>query len=209
MSEQTPSGVENAAAESDGAEASQIESGLIIPVPAFESFIRHHRTFNAAVSPEGVPAHLTLLYPFLPPEGCEEAHGEVADFFAGVEPFEFELTEIGWFDDRVVFVAPGDPAPFVALTKRLIGHWTQCIPYGGRHGGAHVPHLTLGIEGAPEEMATLAEAAAELLPMTCVAEQAWLMVGTSHPARWEVSDRFTFGGGLPAVAAEAQLRDEP
>lgn len=209
VSEKAPSGVQNVAAENSGVGPSEVETGLIIPVPAFESFILRHRTLNGAVSPAGVPAHLTLLYPFLPPDGCEEAHAEVAAFFADVEPFEFELTEVGWFDDRVVFVAPNDPAPFVALTERLVGHWTQCVPYGGRHGGAHVPHLTLGIEGTPEEMAGLAEAAAQLLPMTCVADQAWLMIGTPRPARWDVSDRFTFGRRLDAAGAETQRRDEP
>lgn len=169
------------------------ETGLIVPVPEFESFIRHHRTFNPAVSPEGVPAHMTLLYPFLPPDRCVEARGEVAGFFAEVEPFQFELTEVGWFDERVVFLAPGDATPFVTLTERLVSTWTECIPYGGRHGGKHVPHLTLGIEGTPEEMASLAEAASRLLPISCVADQAWLMIGTSHPARWSVAERFPFG----------------
>lgn len=179
--------------EADGA-AAEVETGLIIPVPAFEAFIQEHRAQNAAVSPEGVPAHLTLLYPFLPPMRCQEAHAEVEGFFAEVEPFDFELTEIGWFEDRVVFLAPSDPTPFVELTERLIDRWTQCIPYGGRHAGKHVPHLTLGIEGTPEEMASLAEAAEKMLPARCTAEQAWLMIGTPHPAEWEVKRRFTFGG---------------
>ncbi len=179
--------------EADGTTA-EVETGLIIPVPAFEDFIQEHRVHNAAVSPEGVPAHLTLLYPFLPPDRCEEAHAEVDGFFQEVDPFEFDLTEVGWFDDRVVFLAPSDATPFVKLTERLIGRWTQCIPYGGRHAGKHVPHLTLGIEGSPEEMASLAEAAAKMLPVRCVAEQAWLMIGTSHPAEWEVKQRFEFGG---------------
>lgn len=182
-----------------------VETGLIVPVPAFEPFIRHHRTFNEAVSPEGVPAHLTLLYPFLPPEVCETAHGEVAAFFSQVEPFEFELTKVGWFDDRVVFLAPADAAPFVSLTERLVATWPQCIPYGGRHGGTHVPHLTLGIEGTPQEMTSLAEAATRLLPMRCLADQAWLMIGTSHPARWSVAERFPFGSSPDA----AQRPDEP
>lgn len=196
-----------APAEQDGTEEDQVppvETGLIIPVPAFESFIQHHRTFNQAVPPPGVPAHLTLLYPFLPPDGCEEARTEVVDFFAEVEPFEFRLTEVGWFDERVVFLAPDDPAPFVALTERLVAHWTQCIPYGGRHGGTHVPHLTLGIEGTPAEMASLAEAAEKLLPVSCVADQAWLMIGTPRPAQWQVREQFRFGRE-PAT----QRPDEP
>lgn len=182
-----------------------VETGLILPVPAFEPFIRHHRTFNPAVSPEGVPAHLTLLYPFLPPQGCKEAHAEVAAFFSRVEPFEFELTDVGWFDERVVFLAPGDASPFVALTEQLIAAWPQCIPYGGRHGGTHVPHLTLGIEGTPEEMASLADAAERLLPVRSLADQAWLMIGTSRPARWSVAERFPFG----TRSDEDQRPDEP
>lgn len=178
--------------ESDGV-AAEIETGLIIPIAEMESFIRQHRETNAAVSPEGVPAHLTLLYPFLPPEGCDAAHAEVEAFFATVESFEFELTEVGWFEDRVVFLAPSDPAPFIELTERLIGQWTECIPYGGRHAGKHVPHLTLGIEGTPEEMRSLAEAAEELLPIRCTATQAWLMIGTPHPTTWDVKRQFSFG----------------
>jgi 2'-5' RNA ligase len=208
VSENSPSEAQVTAGH-NGAEAPEVETGLIIPVPAFEQFIQHHRAINPAVSPEGVPAHLTLLYPFLPPQGCAESHAEVSAFFASVEPIEFELSEIGWFDDRVVFVAPDDPAPFVALTERLIAEWTECIPYGGRHGGKHVPHLTLGIEGTPEEMSSLAEAARQLLPMKCVADQAWLMIGTSHPARWDVSDRFAFGSGSESSVAPAQRFDEP
>lgn len=172
----------------------EVETGLILPVPEFEDFIQEHRKHNPAVSPEGVPAHLTLLYPFLPPGRCDEVHGDVEAFFAEVEPFEFELTEVAWFDDRVVFLAPADPTPFVQLTEQLIARWTQCIPYGGRHAGKHVPHLTLGIEGTPEEMASLAEAAEKLLPVRCRAEQAWLMIGTPHPPEWEVKRRFDFGG---------------
>ena len=177
----------------DGTTA-EVETGLIIPVPAFEDFIQEHRAINGAVSPEGVPAHLTLLYPFLSPFRCLEAHAEVEGFFAQVEPFDFELSQVGWFEERVVFLAPSDPTPFVELTERLIGQWTQCIPYGGRHAGKHVPHLTLGIEGTPEEMTSLAEAAEKLLPIKCTAEQAWLMIGRPHPTQWEVKERFVFGG---------------
>jgi len=171
-----------------------VETGLIVPVPALEPFVREHRAINPAVPPEGVPAHLTLLYPFLDPDRCQEAHAEVAEFFAEVEPFEFELAEVGWFDDRVVFLAPADPEPFIQLTELLISRWTQCIPYGGRHGGKHVPHLTLGIEGTSGQMADLAEAVESLLPVQCVADQAWLMIGRSHPAQWERREQFHFGG---------------
>lgn len=182
--------------DADGAN-SEIETGLIVPVPALEEFVTKHRSTNAAVPPAGVPAHVTLLYPFLSPNGCDVSKADIAEFFAEVEPFEFELTEVGWFDERVVYLAPADPAPFVDLTERLIGRWTECIPYGGRHGGKHVPHLTLGIEGTPEEMASLAEAAEALLPIRCRAEEAWLMVGTPHPAAWEPKKAFAFGGARP------------
>ena len=191
MSDATGSSAGEPATADDGGPV--VETGIIVPVPAFESFVQHHRKINDAVPPEGVPAHLTLLYPFLPPAGCERAREEVAEFFASIEPFEFELDKVGWFDQRVVFLAPSDPGPFVTITEKLVARWTQCIPYGGRHGGTHVPHLTLGIEGTPEEMAGLAEAAEELLPMQCLADQAWLMIGHPRPASWQIAERYMFG----------------
>ncbi len=170
------------------------ESGIIIPVPAFDAFLEEWRAKIGGVPPAGVPAHVTLLYPFINPIACAPVIDEVRSFFASVEPFEFELSEIGWFGERVVFVRPKPAETFVELTKMLADRWTQCVPYGGKHAEP-VPHLTLAIEGSEADMRAIGRAAEELLPLRCEATEAWLMAGSAKPPVWNVLDTFPFGPG--------------
>ena len=170
------------------------ETGLIVPVPEMEDFIQTWRDKVDAVPPVGVPAHVTLLYPFLSPDKCLRNSPKVTSFFSEVEPFEFELTSVGWFDRRVVFLSPEPVGPFNALTEQLLGRWTECLPYGGKHG-KNVPHLTIGIDGEEHEMEQLEAAAAELLPLRCRATEAWLMIGTKNPPVWEIAEQFPFAQG--------------
>ncbi len=165
---------------------------MIIPVPQLEDFVCSWRDTVDCVSPEGVPAHISVLYPFLEPDRTGPARDEVAEFFANTRAFNFELTDIGWFEERVVFVRPVPEDPFLDLIGRLMTRWTQCLPYGGKHRDL-VPHLTLGIDGDKAQMTRLADAAKELLPVQCRATEAWLMIGSSHPPSWEVADKFSLG----------------
>lgn len=176
-----------------GEPVSRVETGLILPVAELESFLVHWRAEVDAVPPAGVPAHISLLYPFLPPDTCVGQRVEVAEFFGKIEPFDFWLTEVGWFDGRVVFLRPDDPAPFLDVTEQLVARWTQCLPYGGKHAEL-VPHLTLGIEGSESDMQELAAAATALLPIRCRVTEAWLMIGTPRPPKWEISEKFELGG---------------
>ena len=45
------------------------QSALLILVPAAEPAVGEHRARLDASARDGVPAHLTVLYPFLPPAG--------------------------------------------------------------------------------------------------------------------------------------------
>jgi hypothetical protein len=44
------------------------QSGLIIEVPEAEPAVRQHRERLDASAPLGIPAHITVLFPFMPPE---------------------------------------------------------------------------------------------------------------------------------------------
>jgi hypothetical protein len=48
-------------------------SGLIIEVPEAEPAVRQHRERLDASAPLGVPAHITVLFPFMPPEAIDAA----------------------------------------------------------------------------------------------------------------------------------------
>lgn len=190
-SDQNAGGSEQSAGGSEAEEASgQTETGLIIPVPEFEDFVCSWRQEVDAVPPVGVPAHISLLYPFLTPERVATHRDDIGEFFEKIDSFEFTLTRVGWFERRVVFLCPDPADAFLDITGQLMARWTQCLPYGGRHKEI-VPHLTLGIEGSDKEMDRLADAANDLLPVHCRAEEVWLMQGTSRPPRWRVEDKYS------------------
>jgi len=45
------------------------EAILLLPVPAAEPAVSRHRARLVESAKGGVPAHITVLYPFLPPAG--------------------------------------------------------------------------------------------------------------------------------------------
>jgi len=42
-------------------------SAVLVPVPEAERVVSHHRARLDAAAAAGVPAHVTVLYPFVPP----------------------------------------------------------------------------------------------------------------------------------------------
>jgi hypothetical protein len=48
------------------------ETALLLPVPAAEPAVSRHRARFDVAARDGVPAHVTVLYPFLPPAGISE-----------------------------------------------------------------------------------------------------------------------------------------
>src|SRR5215813_8353849 len=96
------------------------QSGLIIEVPEAEPAVRQHRERLDTSSPLGVPAHITILFPFMPPETIDEAAlTRLGELFAEVSQFRFVLNRIGWFGDDVLWIGPADSGPFRALTQRV------------------------------------------------------------------------------------------
>ena len=60
------------------------ETALLLPVPAAESSVGQHRARLDQAARDGVPAHITVLYPFLPPAGIDAALlAALGQMFAG------------------------------------------------------------------------------------------------------------------------------
>jgi 2'-5' RNA ligase len=151
---------------------------LIVPVPAADRLV--HESARDA----GMPAHITLLYPFLEPgEVDEDVEAELGLLFAGERAFDFELTDVGLFPG-VVYVAPNPVAPFVALTELLARRWPENPPYGGSFNDI-VPHLTVA------HGARVPSGLDKLLPLPARAAEAWLV--TRAGSRWVKRASFPFG----------------
>ena len=168
-----------------------LESALLVPVPAAEPLVHAHRLTYDPVAAAGIPAHVTILYPFVPPDQLTPAvDTAVKDALDGFAVFDFALTRAERFDDGVLYLAPEPAGPFNALTAAIAARWPEHPPYGGVFDHV-VPHLTVAIaEGAPVD-ALVPELHAGL-PINTRAEEVCLMVGREQGI-WELRERFRLG----------------
>ena len=89
-----------------------------------------------------MPAHITILYPFMPPDEITPAVlAELREFFAQFAAFEFTLPELRRFP-KVLYLAPSPAEPFKALTHAVVERYPDYPPYGGGYSEV-IPHLTI------------------------------------------------------------------
>jgi hypothetical protein len=118
-------------------------TALVVPVPEAEPVVGPWRAALDPSAAYGVPAHVTVMYPFLPlPEVEQEA---LAELFAGFAAFEAVFATCVRLDG-LLYLEPSLSEPFVQLTHAVTARWPQAVPYGGKHG-AVLPHLSIGYEG--------------------------------------------------------------
>jgi len=160
-----------------------MRTALVVVVPEAEPLVgRLRERYDHPAGGLGVPAHITLLFPFGDdPEGLEE-------LFAAAAPFDFELAHTERFaEPPILYLAPEPAEPFLRLIEALIARYPEFPPFRGEYT-AIVPHLTIGYD-VPEEAA---ESLRLSLPVRARAETVtWL---EEQGGRWRERRRFALGG---------------
>jgi hypothetical protein len=174
-------------------------SALLVAVPEAEPAVREHRARLDSSARDGVPAHLTVLYPFLPPASIDDAVlASLRQLFAGFAPFGVTLDRVSWFGTDVVWLAPRDAAPFRALTGAAFAAFPGCPPYGGAYADV-IPHLTFGDQGDLADRRAAARAVSRLLPVAARVTEVTLMSGPAPgnlenpPGQWRTLATFPLG----------------
>ena len=81
-------------------------SAIIVPVPETDHLVAWHRR-ALSPSPATVPAHVTVLYPFVHPSMIGAGTiVEIEQALLGISPFECAFTQVKWFGEEVVWLAP-------------------------------------------------------------------------------------------------------
>jgi 2'-5' RNA ligase len=171
------------------------QSAILIPVPACEPLVSGFRRRYDPAAADGIPAHITLIYPFAAPADLDAALiEELRTVFDPTAPFTFELVELRQFPETL-YLAPSPDEPFRRLTSRLVEHFPEYPPYRGQFKDV-IPHLTVGYQMAgPAFEALQREVAAHLtphFPLRATATEALLMGGRLGSG-WSLIERFEFG----------------
>ena len=150
------------------------QSAVLVPLPEAGRLLEGAGlpAAGAGAAP-GMPAHVTVLFPFLPAERCEDAgvHAALGAIARGTGAFDVVLAGVGRFPG-VLYLRPEPPAPFVALTHAVHARWPDHPPYGGAFPDV-VPHLTAVAGTEPDGVAAALERG---LPVQARAEVLQLMV---------------------------------
>ena len=100
------------------------QTAVIVPVPHADPIVRSWRRKFDRSAPFGVPAHITVLYPFIPTNQLTAAdRSELTEIFAGEKAFAMQLIELRQFpivndEPAPLYLAPEPDAPFQHASRR-------------------------------------------------------------------------------------------
>jgi len=172
-------------------------SAVIVPVAEAEPVVGRHRRELDVAAEWGVPAHVTVVYPFVPPARIDaELVARLQAVIGGVRAFECAFTECGWFGDDVLWLAPDVGEPFRDLTRAVSTEFPEFPPYGGAYDDV-IPHLTVGEgrRGRLDRLRVAEAAVAAELPVTARIDHAVLVAGTDAADSWSTVARLPLGSG--------------
>lgn len=165
------------------------ESVLLVEVPAAEAAVAWHRDQLDVNASLGIPAHITVLSPFMPPQMISPlVLAELERVFAGIRRFHFQLAATGWFGQGLLWLAPTEPAHFLALTDGVYKAFPAFPPFGGRHDEL-IPHLTVG-PGPANKLRAAEKAIRPQLPIEADATTVTLMTEQSAGGLWAKAATF-------------------
>jgi hypothetical protein len=171
------------------------QTAVIVAVPEAAPVVDGWREQTCgSTASRGVPAHVTLLYPFVPADELGAATlARLAALFAAAAPFDVAFRELRRWPE-LAYLAPDPPAPFVALTEAILARWPAHPPYAGETDEI-VPHLTCAT-GAGELLDRVEADIRPHLPIAARVAEA-LLIEEVEPGsnRWRTRERFRLGAG--------------
>ncbi len=169
------------------------ESALVVPVDAAERTVAGWRRRFDPAAEWGVPAHITVLYPFVPPAEINETTlVRLRALLAEFGGFEFMLDAVGRFDTDVIYLRPEPADRFAALTAAVVEEWPSYQPYGGIYSVV-IPHLTVAEMDIGGRFDEISADLATHMPILARAEFVNLMAGRQQPGSWRTLEALALG----------------
>src|SRR4051812_19597228 len=143
------------AAVNESALAGATQTAVLVLVPEAEAAVAEHRAHLDMAASWGVPAHLSVVYPFVPPADVDDdVLAGLAAAVGSVPAFDCLFSRTDWFGDDVLWLAPEPDESFRQLIRAVVAAFPSHQPYGGIYDDP-IPHLTIGELrlGSAEELA--------------------------------------------------------
>jgi hypothetical protein len=185
---------------------SAAHTAVVVTVPEAEPVVGRHRTrFDPAAS-WGVPAHVTVLYPFVDLSVLDDAGvRRLADVVRMVPAFACAFRRTAWFGQDVLWLAPDPDEPFRALTTAVWQAFPDHPPYGGAYADL-APHLTVGQRPDGHDVSELAAVEPPVsaqLPVSTYVDRVHLLAGVPAPGGWRVLQELALGAPGEAQSSAA------
>ncbi len=168
------------------------QTGVAIPVPEADPLLTAvGERFPEAVR-EGVPAHVSVLYPFLPADALDDqVTGALSELFAEQPVLSVTFAECSRTGEFVA-LRPDPLQGLRELTNAVRARWPDLVPYEGVHGDVG-PHLTVALHTTESRAAAVErELVPEQVPISAELREAWLL---AFHGQWRWHQRFEFGVG--------------
>lgn len=165
------------------------DTAVLVHVPEAEPLVGHWRLKHTYDAPLGIPAHVTLLFPWVQVDELSEDDEErLARLIAGTEPFDVMFARTARFPD-VLYLEPEPSQLFSALTAAIAAEWPEHPAYEGLHE-AVVPHLTVA-HGEDDLLERIRGEVEPRLPLRTRVSEAKLFV-EDEAGRWQERTRLPF-----------------
>lgn len=144
---------------------------LILPVPAAEPAVGLWRERHDGWAARGIPAHITIVSPFLDPGQVDGAAlRRLAGLLEAVARPQLRLSAVGWVGG-VVYLKPEDTDPLQALAHAVEDGWPELRR---RLRRPRLYHLTVARRQGPQGYRRVREALSQHLPLPALLEEARL-----------------------------------
>lgn len=173
------------------------ESAIVVLVPEAEQLVGVFRKRFDPSAAIGVPAHVTILYPFKPPDEIGPDDIMALNDLLKKEPsFTISFRELRRFPDTL-YLVPQPAAPFLRLIEVICKRFPDTPPYGGEFADA-IPHLTVAQAGDAGQLDAIAaefnQIAKGQLPIRARVKEVALIENSLD--RWQVRERFSLKNGV-------------
>ena len=169
-----------------------VESALVVLIPEAESLVEIFRKRFDASAAAGVPAHVTILYPFKSPdELTNDITITLRELFLKLPGFTVSFFRVQRFPNAL-YLMPDPAEPFRQLTETIAKVFPDTPPYGGAFKEI-IPHLTVAQTNDPQQMdkitADFHEASKDKLPIHAGIDTVSLMDNSS--GYWQIRVQFS------------------